>query len=94
MRKKDAALLVLVVLLMFVPLFMHPPADFQGADDQTTKMIGEVKPDYEVWFAPFFEPPEDLQPWIFALQAGIGAGVVCYILGYFRGLIGNGARKV
>jgi cobalt/nickel transport protein len=93
MRQKEATLLVLVVLLMFVPLFMHSPADFQGADDQTTKMIVAVKPGYEAWFAPFFEPSEDLQPWLFAFQAGIGAGVVCYILGYLRGLTDEGATR-
>ena len=86
MKKQDAILLVLVVLLLFVPLVMHPAADFKGADDQTTAMIGTVRPGYEAWVSPFFEPSEDMEPWLFGLQAGIGAGVVCYILGYFRGL--------
>jgi len=89
MRRQNMMLLALVVLLMFVPLFLHPAADFQGADDQTTAMIGAVRPGYEAWFVPFFEPSEDLQPWIFGLQAGIGSCAVCYILGYLRGLTGE-----
>ena len=93
MKKQDAILLVLVVLLMFVPLAMHSAADFQGSDDQTTAMIGAVRPGYEAWFSPFFEPSDDMEPWLFGLQAGLGAGVVCYILGYFRGLAGEEAAK-
>lgn len=90
LKKQDAILVVLVVLLMLVPLIMYSAVDFKGADDQTTAMISTVRPDYEAWFKPFFEPSDEMEPWLFAIQAGGGSGAVCYILGKFRGLTGGG----
>ena len=93
MKRQNIILLSIVILLMFVPLFMNSMADFKGADDQTTEMISKVNPDYQPWFSSLFEPSEDVQPWIFGLQAGLGAGTVAYILGYLRGLSGEMGAK-
>ena len=65
--QKNLILIVLVVLLVALPLWLLPNAEFGGADGQAEEVILELQPDYE--------------PLLFALQAAIGAGVVGFVLG-------------
>jgi cobalt/nickel transport protein len=55
---------------------------FAGADDQARRLIGEINPDYQPWFAPLIEPASgEIASLFFALQAAIGAGFIGYYLG-------------
>lgn len=82
----NAGLLILVILLALVPLYIARGSEFEGADTKAQEAISEIKSDYEPWFSPFFEPPSgEIESLLFALQAGLGAGVIGYGLGYFRG---------
>jgi cobalt/nickel transport protein len=37
---------------------------------------------YEPWFEPFWEPPSgEIESLFFCLQAGVGAGIVGFVLG-------------
>ncbi|WP_309030311.1 energy-coupling factor ABC transporter substrate-binding protein, partial [Streptomyces alfalfae] len=48
--------------------------------------ITELKPDYEPWFSPLYEPPSgEVESALFALQAALGAGVLAYYFGLRRG---------
>lgn len=87
LKKINLLLLLLVVLISAYPLFFHPKgSEFGGADDQGPALIEKEHPDYHVWFHPVWEPPSgEIESLLFALQAGIGAGVVGYALGYMRG---------
>ncbi|RRR67437.1 MAG: energy-coupling factor ABC transporter substrate-binding protein [Candidatus Viridilinea halotolerans] len=87
-----ALLLVLVVLLLaVVPLLVVQDSEFGGADGAAVAAIGEVAPDYEPWFEPFWEPPGgETESLLFALQAALGAGVIGYFFGLKRG---QGHRK-
>ncbi|MFN3601654.1 MAG: energy-coupling factor ABC transporter substrate-binding protein [Dietzia sp.] len=59
--------------------------EFEGADGQAEGTIGEVSPDYEPWFEPLLpELPGEVESGVFALQAGIGGGIVGYGLGVLR----------
>lgn len=59
--------------------------EFEGADGQAEGTISEVAPDYEPWFEPFLpELPGEVESGLFALQAGIGGGIVGYGLGVLR----------
>ena len=79
-------LILLVIILAVIPLFLQRNAKFEGADDQAEKAINEVSKNYKPWFAPLWKPPStEVESFLFALQAAIGAGAIGYILGYLRG---------
>ena len=80
--QKNLILIVLVVLLAALPLWLLPNAEFGGADGQAEEVILETNPDYEPWFQPIFEPASgEVESLLFALQAAIGSGIVCFVLG-------------
>lgn len=82
-------LIVLGVVLIFgIALFLGNQAlgpdveeAFGGTDAQATELIEESNPDYEPWFAPFFEPAGEIESGLFALQAGLGGAVLGFTLG-------------
>ena len=74
--QKNLILIGLVILLAAFPLWYCRDAEFGGADG----MAG--RPDYEPWFQPIFEPASgEVESLLFALQAAIGSGIVCFVLG-------------
>lgn len=80
--QKNLILIVLVVLLAALPLWLLPNAEFGGADGQAEEVILELQPDYEPWFEPILEPASgEVESLLFALQAAIGSGIVCFVLG-------------
>lgn len=84
--QKNIFLLLIVILLAAVPFFLHRSAEFAGADDRAEKAITQIRPDYEPWFKPVWEPPSgEVETFLFASQAAIGSGIVCYYLGYSKG---------
>ncbi len=86
--KKNIILLTLVVILMIVPFFIpgNKEAEFGGADGMAEEAITEIQPDYEPWFHSFYEPASgEIESLLFTLQGSLGAGVICYILGFYHG---------
>ncbi|OUM85767.1 MAG: cobalt ABC transporter substrate-binding protein CbiN [Bacillus thermozeamaize] len=84
--KTNAALVGLLVALVAGPLWLIKSKDFSGADAQATEAISQMAPDYRPWFEPLFAPPgSEVESFLFALQAGIGAAVIGYIAGLLRG---------
>ena len=80
--QKNLILILLVVLIAAVPLWLLPNAEFGGADGQAEEAITELNPDYEPWFEPILEPASgEVESMLFAVQAAVGSGVVCFILG-------------
>ena len=72
----------LAMLLAAFPLWYCRGAEFGGADGMAGELIEETNPDYEPWFQPIFEPASgEVESLLFALQAAIGSGVVCFVLG-------------
>jgi cobalt/nickel transport protein len=88
---RNLLLLLAVILLAVIPLRMIAPTEegeeiFAGADDQAGAEIERIAPDYEPWSSPLWEPPSgEISSLLFALQAAIGAGLLAYCLGYYRG---------
>ncbi len=80
-------LLVLgVVALVVAPLIIVRGSEFAGADGQAEEIIKQVKPDYEPWFNPILAPPGgETESLLFASQAGLGAGLIGYVIGFYRG---------
>jgi cobalt/nickel transport protein len=83
--RKNALLILLVVLIMAVPLALRSGADFGGTDDKAKDMIAEINPDYKPWFSSVWEPPSgEIETLLFALQAALGAGFIGYFFGSMR----------
>jgi cobalt/nickel transport protein len=60
--------------------------DFEGADGQAEELITEIQPDYEPWVQPIIEPASgEVESLLFASQAALGAGVIGYVIGLYRG---------
>lgn len=88
--KINALLLFVVAALAVLPLALglgdHKEEPFTGADSEAETAITEIRPDYEPWFSPLYEPPSgEIESALFALQAALGAGVLAYYFGLHRG---------
>ncbi len=80
---KNTILIVLVVILAVLPLWLCRDAEFGGADGEAEDIIFELDPDYKPIFEPILEPASgEIESLLFALQAALGSGVVCYCIGY------------
>lgn len=85
-RLSNWLLILAVVILAVAPLIFVKGAEFGGADGQAEEAIGEVKPGYEPWFKPLFEPPSgEVESLLFASQAALGTGVIGYVIGLYKG---------
>ncbi|MFM5979898.1 MAG: energy-coupling factor ABC transporter substrate-binding protein [Sphaerospermopsis kisseleviana] len=80
-------LLVLAVFaLAFAPLILVRNTDFGGADDKAKTAISQIQPAYQPWFQSIFEPPSgEVASLLFSAQAAIGAGVIGYAIGLYKG---------
>lgn len=85
--KSNTLMLALVAALVVAPLALPIVGEFGGADDQAKNMIAEIAPSYEPWFSSIWEPPSgEIASLLFALQAALGSGVLCYYIGLRRGM--------
>lgn len=86
-KKTVLALLCAALLIVFVPFFALPGAEFGGSDDAGSVMIGEIADGYEPWFTPVLETfihgelPGEVESLLFCLQTGIGVGILAFCLG-------------
>lgn len=80
--QKNLILIGLVILLAAFPLWYCRDAEFGGADGMAGELVEESDPDFEPWFQPILEPASgEVESMLFALQAAVGSGVVCFVLG-------------
>ncbi|WP_102398835.1 energy-coupling factor ABC transporter substrate-binding protein [Haloimpatiens massiliensis] len=85
-KKKNIILLLITLALIITPLVFKSGAEFAGADDQAEGAITEINPGYKPWFESIWEPPSgEIESLLFCAQGAIGAGVIGYTLGYFKG---------
>ena len=82
-------LAIVCVILFLAPLIMysgHGEHDgyFGGADDAAGEAIEQTG--FKPWFSSIWEPPSgEIESLLFALQAAIGAIIIGYFFGYWRG---------
>ncbi len=75
-----------VVALAVAPVIFLRDAEFGGADGEAEEAITEVQPDYNPWFSPVFEPPSgEIESLLFSSQAALGAGLIGYAVGLYKG---------
>ncbi|CCG07435.1 energy-coupling factor ABC transporter substrate-binding protein [Pararhodospirillum photometricum] len=90
--RDNRIIFALVVGILLLPLLMPSlkDAEFSGADSQAEGVITALAPDYQPWFESLWEPPSgEIESLLFALQAGLGAGILGYVLGFHRGRAGK-----
>ena len=79
-------MIVGVVVLSLAPLLVLQGREFGATDSHNSTAIQELRPDYKPWFKPVIKDSgPEVQTFLFAAQAGIGAGVTGYILGLYKG---------
>lgn len=89
MKYENIILFIIVLIILIVPLAMYSGLGedqgyFGGSDDQGSDGVSETG--YEPWFNSFWEPPSgEIESLLFAVQAAIGAIIIGYIFGYWRG---------
>lgn len=75
-----------VVGLALLPLVIVKEGKFGGADDQGKVAITEIQPSYKPWVESVFQPASpEIASLLFATQAALGAGVVGYAIGLYKG---------
>lgn len=75
-----------VVALALMPLFVVKDGKFGGADDQGKEAITKINPEYKPWFESFMQPASsEIAGLLFAVQAALGAGVLGYAIGLYKG---------
>ncbi|WP_257351084.1 energy-coupling factor ABC transporter substrate-binding protein [Pseudalkalibacillus decolorationis] len=83
--KRNAWLLVIVLLLVIIPLGLKSTSEFAGTDGQALEIIEKVSPTYEPWFSNIWEPNSgEIESLLFALQAALGAGFIGYVFGFAK----------
>lgn len=89
MKNKKIMNLVLIgvaVMIAVLPLVIIKDSEFGGADGKAEEVVKEATPGYEPWIESFWTPPGgETESLLFALQAAIGSGVVCMVIGYYKG---------
>lgn len=93
--KYGMEILVVALIIIFAAVFLFQDAAIQatlgddeeawgGADGAAAGLIEASG--YEPWIEPFWEPPSgEIESLLFALQAAIGAIVIGYFFGYWKG---------
>lgn len=85
-RSSNWLLIVGVVVLALGPLLVLQGKEFGATDGNFTAAIEKDHPNYKPWFEPIIKDSgPEVQTFLFAAQAGIGAGVTGYMLGLYKG---------
>ncbi|WP_374712757.1 energy-coupling factor ABC transporter substrate-binding protein [Symbiobacterium terraclitae] len=86
MSRLTQGLLAACVLVLILTAFVSPwraDGEFPGADALAKAYIEETHVDYQPWFSSVVELSGEMEGFLFASQAALGAG----LLGYYLGLL-------
>ncbi len=89
MKHENLILGILVVILLIAPMVIYSGLGedegfFGGSDDAGSDAVSETG--YQPWFKSFWEPPSgEIESLLFAVQAAIGAIIIGYAVGYWKG---------
>lgn len=85
-------LIVLTVIALAILPLIFVRGEYGGADGEAEEAITEIQPNYEPWFGGIYEPPSgEIESLLFASQAAIGAGIIGYVIGLYKGC--NSVKK-
>ena len=84
--KQGNWLLVLGVIALAILPLLFVRGEYSGADGEAEAAIGEIEPTYQPWFEPVLELPSgEIESLLFVSQGAIGAGIVGYVIGLYKG---------
>ena len=84
--KRQNWLLVIAIISMATLPLIFVKGEYGGADGQATQLIEENNSDYQPWFNPIIELPSgEVESFFFATQAALGAGLIGYGIGLYKG---------
>ncbi|MDY7022863.1 MAG: energy-coupling factor ABC transporter substrate-binding protein [Cyanobacteriota bacterium] len=82
---QNSLLLFAVLILTILPL-IFVRGEYGGADGEAEEAITEIQPNYQPWFNPIIELPSgEIESLLFVSQAAIGAGIIGYVIGLYKG---------
>jgi cobalt/nickel transport protein len=82
LKKKNLLLIVICIVLIAIPLIVCTNSNFGGADDEIQSKVVEVDSNYKPWAHYIWKPQSaEVESFLFALQAAIGAGFIGYYIG-------------
>lgn len=85
LRGQNFLLAIAVITLAVIPLIFIN-GKYEGSDNQVKGVITEINPEYQPWFKSFWQPPSsEIESLLFASQAAIGAGIIGYAIGFYKG---------
>ena len=75
-----------ILALSIGPVLHFQGNEFNATDSKNSTAIEELRPGYKPWFEPVIKPSGgEVETFLFATQAAIGAGIVGYIIGLYKG---------
>ncbi|MGB3404925.1 MAG: energy-coupling factor ABC transporter substrate-binding protein [Microcoleaceae cyanobacterium] len=84
-QRNNGLIILAVIALAILPL-IFVEGEYGGADGEAEEMISEIKPDYQPWFNSILELPSgEVESLLFVSQAAIGAGIIGYVIGLYKG---------
>ncbi|ACK72202.1 cobalt transport protein [Gloeothece citriformis PCC 7424] len=84
-KPRNGLLILGVIALTILPL-LFVQGEFSGADGEAEAAIGEIQPTYQPWFKPVLELPSgEIESLLFVVQGSIGAGIIGYVIGLYKG---------
>ncbi|ERT09082.1 cobalt transport family protein [Lyngbya aestuarii BL J] len=85
-EKQGNWFLVLAVIALAILPLIFVRGEYGGADGEAEEMITEIQPNYQPWFNPVIEVPSgEVESLLFVSQAAIGAGLIGYVIGLYKG---------
>ncbi|MGB3533873.1 MAG: energy-coupling factor ABC transporter substrate-binding protein [Microcoleaceae cyanobacterium] len=86
-------IILAVITLAILPLIFIE-GEYGGADGEAKEAISEIQPNYQPWFNPILELPSgEVESLLFVSQAAIGAGIIGYVIGLYKGRQEGNNRK-
>ncbi|ABS55812.1 Cobalt transport protein CbiN [Methanoregula boonei 6A8] len=88
-KKYKLEIIFIVFIVAFAVLFLYEQntqaqAKWEGSDDQGSAAIEATG--YTPWIQPLWTPPSsEVESLLFSIQSGLGAFVIGYFFGFYRG---------
>lgn len=78
--------LILGVIILTIAPLLFIKDEYTGTDGEAQKIIQEIQPHYQPWIKAILIPPSpEIENLLFVTQGVIGAGIIGYAIGFYKG---------